>query len=240
MTMISMGARAKVGAPDRGSAALSTYKHSSVTERSIYINPSHEAAQRSGWLSSDPGSLKRTSLQRSVTSTSMGDIVHPWPQGDSPSRLISQPSTADDPATAVFNRLVALKVITSQVAMHLQQAWRSGLFQSLDQLLDKEDWDFSDELPTEASFLTFLRMIIFLNVKDRPALGATSNGRIISGWMNDQERLQIECGPNDEVKWVIATWSNDHRESAAGRTVVSRLPQVLAAYKPERWFNRGL
>lgn len=137
---------------------------------------------------------------------------------------------------ASFDRLVELKLATSKIAMHLQDAWRSGLFKQLDTLLDPEEWDSSDALPDLDAFRTFLRMTVFLGRTRRPSLGATTDGHILAAWICDKDRLTINCGPGDQVRWVLSRYENGERESAAGRTVVRRLPEVLAPYGPDRWF----
>lgn len=144
--------------------------------------------------------------------------------------------TLDD--ERIYDRRAALKIKTAEIAMHLDEAWRAGLFKSLDRLLDAEEWDLSDELPSDASYRTFLRMIIFLGKIRRPSLGATSDGNIIAGWMHERDRLVMECLPNDMVRWSLTKFG-DFPESAAGITTVNRLPSVLQPYEPARWLNIG-
>ena len=76
----------------------------------------------------------------------------------------------------VSNRLFDLKTATAEVAMHLETAWRSGLFRQLDDLLDDESWDIGDVLPSHASFRTFLRLIVDLGRPNRPSLGCGDEG----------------------------------------------------------------
>lgn len=139
----------------------------------------------------------------------------------------------------VHARLAALKIATANLAMHLESKWRDGLFRQLDQLIDPTEWDFSDDLPSVASYKTFLRMMIFLGKVKRPALGATSDGNIIAGWMSGKDRLTIECAPADEVRWSVVKWIDGRREPAAGRTLVARLPSRLEPYDSSDWFGLG-
>jgi hypothetical protein len=137
----------------------------------------------------------------------------------------------------VFDRLVTMKVLTANLAMHLDRAWRSGLFQQLDDLLDAEDWDFSDRLPSEESFRTLLRMVIYLAPERRPALGATSNGNIIAGWIKGRDRLTIECLPNDWARWIVVKHVPEGRLSAAAEGPVRSLREQLSFYDPEHWWR---
>jgi hypothetical protein len=144
---------------------------------------------------------------------------------------------SDDPHVALFNQLVELKVVTARIAMHLESAWRAGLFRQLDELLDAESWDFSDELPSQASFLTFLRLVVLLGKPRRPSLGATGDGNIIAAWTRGRERLTIECQPDDQLRWIVVRYFGDDRESAAGTCKVARLLSRLGPFGPEIWFD---
>ncbi|MGO9485156.1 MAG: hypothetical protein ACLPX9_11315 [Rhodomicrobium sp.] len=120
--------------------------------------------------------------------------------------------------------------------MHLPVDWRTRLFRQVDSLLSLDDWDKSDTPISEASFATLLRMVLHIQAKRRPGLGATSDGHVIAMWTVGNDRLTIECLPADEIRWVVVCETNNDRESAAGQTVLARLPDVLKPYAPERWF----
>ena len=79
-------------------------------------------------------------------------------------------------------------------------------------------------------------MLLLVRAKRRPGLGATSDGHLIAMWTIGNDRLTIECLPADEIRWVVFREIDGERESAAGRTVLARLPDVLEPYAPERWF----
>jgi hypothetical protein len=111
------------------------------------------------------------------------------------------------------------------------------MFKKLDNLLDVDEWDFSDEMPSVASFKTFLRMIIHNKVSKRPSLGATADGKIIGSWRDGEDRLVVECLPNDHVRWVGSRRIHGERISAAGTSPVSFLRTALQPYAPEIWFG---
>jgi hypothetical protein len=129
------------------------------------------------------------------------------------------------------------KIKTAEVAMYLPKEWRSCFFSQLDNLMDIENWEVDDTPITEASFITFLRMILLVWPVQRPGIGATSEGNIISAWTADRNRLTIECFPSDRVRWVITRYVNDDRESAAGEVHLTRLKSVLEPYNPKLWFT---
>ena len=121
-------------------------------------------------------------------------------------------------------------------AAHFNRDERSRLFKQLDSLFDAESWDSADMVATDASFTTLLRMVLFLGGR-RPALGVTASGNFIATWTEGDDRLTIECKPQDHVRWVLVQNIDGQRETAAGETTVRRLPHVLGPYDPStRWF----
>jgi len=136
----------------------------------------------------------------------------------------------------LYNSRAAFKIRTATIAMHLSTNWRTRLFNQVDSLLSLEDWERADAPISEASFATLLRMVLLVQAKRRPGLGATSDGHVIAMWTVGSDRLTIECLPADEIRWVVVCGIDGDRESAAGQTVLARLLDVLKPYAPERWF----
>lgn len=136
----------------------------------------------------------------------------------------------------LFDSLVSVKTMTSQIAMHLDKDWRTRLFTQLDDLLDIDDWHEDDEPVKETSFGTFLRMIIHQDPKRRPGFGVSHKGFLIAAWTSGKDKLTLEYLPSDMIRWVLSCEIEGECERAAGETPVWRLPEVLKAYRPERWF----
>ena len=175
----------------------------------------------------------RTSAATSALAPKSSDLIR-WNSDQLGSiQLVS--AVAD--SEIIFDRLVALKLASADFAVHLDSAWRSGLFRKLDDLLDADEWDFTDEIPSVASFKTFLRMIVHNKVTKRPSLGATSDGKIIASWRANGDRLVVECYGNDEVRWVASRHLAGKRVSAAGTSPVAFLRPALQPYAPEVWFG---
>jgi hypothetical protein len=137
----------------------------------------------------------------------------------------------------LYDALATFKLKTATLAAaHFDRDERSRLFKQLDSLLDVESWDSADTVTTEASFTTLLRMVLFLGGR-RPALGVTAIGNFIATWTEGDDRLTIECKPQDHVRWVLLQNLDGQRETAAGETTTKRLPEVLRPYDPfARWF----
>ncbi len=133
----------------------------------------------------------------------------------------------------------AFKRVAASVGMHLDPDWRNRLFSKLDSLIDPEEWDCDFALPSEQSFSTFLRMIIYLHPTKRPGLGLSAKGHFLASWSNLDDRIVIECLANDEVRWVLSRAAGDLRESGAGRTKIYRIPDVIHPYEPDHLFRDG-
>lgn len=129
------------------------------------------------------------------------------------------------------------KIEISKVTMYLPNEWRDHFFKQLDNLMDAENWETDDPPITEASFNTFLRMLLELWPVKHPGLGVSNDGNIVAAWTIGRERLTIECFPDDKVRWVVSRYLEDERESAAVITQVSRLIATLQPYNPSEWFN---
>ena len=137
----------------------------------------------------------------------------------------------------IFDATASVKILTAQVAMHLDAEWRSKLFKQLDALHDIEGWDDEDEPIQTASFSTFLKAIVEIKPNRRPALGLTHNGYLVAAWTVDKDRLTIEFLKADRVRWVLARSVDNETERFASQISVSRLTSSLAPYNPGRWFN---
>jgi hypothetical protein len=136
-------------------------------------------------------------------------------------------------------KLASFKEMTATIAMHLDPEWRTKLFAQLDRLLDPEDWDEGFQVPSEQSFSTFLRMIIYLHPTRRPGIGLSPHGHFLAAWTRGNDRIVIECIANDEVRWVLSRDLDGDRETGAGTVQLHRIPDVTAAYEPEALFNDG-
>lgn len=145
-------------------------------------------------------------------------------------------SKAETVEERLYDARALCKIKTAEVAMYLPAEWRSRFFSQIDSLMDAENWEEEDAPITAASFTTLLRMLLLIWPVRRPGLGATSEGHIIATWTKDRDRLTIECLPVDKVRWVLSRYFEGNRESGAGEISITRLPAVLAPYKPESWF----
>ena len=138
----------------------------------------------------------------------------------------------------LFDATASVKILTAQVAMHLDREWRNKLFAQLDSLHDLEEWDPDDEPIQTGSFATFLKAMVQIKPQRRPGLGLSHNGYLVAVWTVGKDRLTIEFLQNDRVRWVLARYTGDDVERFAGQTSVSRLIDGLAPYNPDAWFSK--
>jgi len=135
----------------------------------------------------------------------------------------------------LFDATANVKILTSQVAMHLDREWRERLFQQLDSLHDPEEWEPDDRPIQQSSFATFLKAICQIRPTVRPGLGLSHGGQLLAAWTSGKNRLTIEFLPNDRVRWVVSRYPEGDLEQVAGQGAVSRLLDSLSPYSPEEW-----
>lgn len=139
----------------------------------------------------------------------------------------------------LFDATSSIKILTSQVAMHLDAKFREKLFSQIDYLHELDDWDPEDKPIQKASFTTFLRTILYIKPKRYPGLGLSYTGNLIAAWTVGKDRLTIEFLPNDQVKWVLAKhYDNGEVERSASQSSILRMLKCLAPYAPEIWFYK--
>ena len=129
-----------------------------------------------------------------------------------------------------------MKILTSQVAMHLEPKFRAKLFSQIDALHDLSEWDPDDKPVQKFSFSTFLRMVLHIKPERHFSLGLTHTGNLIAVWLDGKDRLTIEFLANDVVKWVLSRSVEGDIERSAGQGTLLRLLSYLAPFHPESWF----
>ena len=156
----------------------------------------------------------------------------------SPGSLLSSASRVSSVEEQLFDALANVKVLTAQVAMHLDREWRLKLFRQLDSLLDPDEWEEGDLPLRPDSFVTFLKGILAINPPRRPGLGLSSTGNLVAAWTTDRDRLTIQFLPGERVTWVLSRYDCDGQaERFAGEVDVARLNDSLLSYHPEHWFT---
>jgi hypothetical protein len=139
----------------------------------------------------------------------------------------------------LFDATANVKILTSQVAMYLDNVWREKLFRQIDSLHDVDEWDPDDAPIRQSSFNTFLKAIVQLKPERLPGLGLSHSGFLIAAWTTGKNRLTIEFLEKGRVRWIISRRRDNHEfEQYAGHTSVSRLLEGLQPHHPEEWFSK--
>lgn len=136
----------------------------------------------------------------------------------------------------LFDATASVKVLSSKVAMHLNQERRNKLFSQIDSLHDIDEWDEEDMPVKDSSFETFLKAILLISPKRHPGLGLSHKGNLIATWGNSQDRLVAEFLPKGFVRFVLSRNLDGEIERATGETNISRLFECLTPYQPNHWF----
>lgn len=166
---------------------------------------------------------------------SIDALKNPYVTSDISQYLENNESTLQE---KVFDSLAKVKILTSQVSMHISQEKREKLFRQFDFILDSEDWDEEDRLVNVESYQVFLSWFVNSSPNVNPGIGLNDNGNIIASWQVDKSRLILEFFPGKSVKWIISNYINEELERAAGVSNMLRLLDVLSGFNIKRFLYR--
>jgi hypothetical protein len=137
----------------------------------------------------------------------------------------------------MFDARANVKLLTSQVAMYIEDKWRNNIFNQIDILHDLENWD-EDLLPAgRQSILTFLKTIVEMRPKIYPGLGVSPKGNLVAAWTSESRRLTVEFMANDKIQWIVSRQDSDDVERVAGKTSISRFFECLEPFNVGEWFT---
>lgn len=115
----------------------------------------------------------------------------------------------------LFDNAAQLKIMLSQIAMHMSSASRNAIFAQLDFLLKLEDWQDDSALIEGATFNTFIRFLIFAAPNRLPSLGVGLTGHVLAAWNKGDQHISIEFLPNDYVTAILV------KQGTCGKQAVS-------------------
>lgn len=131
------------------------------------------------------------------------------------------------------------KIELSRVSMYLNDEWIKGMCGQIDDLMDIEEWDDEDHPIDVRSFVTMLRMILFINPRPerRPGLGATTEGNIIAMWTGIDERISIECLPGDNLLCIGSRKIDGDRKIYSSNTNTRDISTFLDSFNTHKLFG---
>lgn len=136
----------------------------------------------------------------------------------------------------LFDACADVKIITSQISMHLPSSLRSNIFEQLDMIHDPEEWDMADLPVNKSSFKSFIRWMLMVAPNTWPGIGLGVTGNVVAAWAHEDDRLIFEFLKNDKVKWVVIKYIDSEEEQAIGNTSIARLDEVLSPYNIDDFF----
>lgn len=128
---------------------------------------------------------------------------------------------------SLFRNRADLKILASQVAMHLSNEERRILFLAIDRLLDHAEWEDESSQIDEHAFRSYLRFMIFARPHRLPNLGVGPYGTLLVGWHKDEKSIHAEFFPEDQCKALIKSSSQRGPETIAWHGHVARLRSVV-------------
>ncbi len=139
----------------------------------------------------------------------------------------------------MFDAKANVKLLTSQVAMYIEDKWRNNIFNQIDVLHDLENWD--EDLPPAGreSIITFLKTIVEMKPKTYPGLGVSPKGNLVAAWTSDSRKLTVEFMANDKIQWIVSQKESDDVERVAGKTSISRFFECLKPFNVGEWFTNA-
>jgi hypothetical protein len=160
---------------------------------------------------------RKTLLPESIASSTKAPV---------PAYHFAEPEKPASQDEVLFDARAALKLMVSQISMHLAGEWRASIFKQIDMLHSLEDWDADSDLILPASFRTFLRFVVFSAPKRTPSLAIAPQGNPVASWVLEDKQVHVEFLPQDKANAVMSKITDRGPEASSWRGPV---PNVKAA-----------
>jgi hypothetical protein len=143
-------------------------------------------------------------------------------------------ATAQSFEERIFDAGVALKVAVSKFAMHLSAEERHRLFAELDDKINVDDWHEEDKLPAPASFVQFLKWMIYTRQSSWTSIGVSPAGTITVAWRTPKVLLTADFDVTNSVRWTARqTGENGEVGHSAGKCTLKLFAdQAMFYLKP--------
>lgn len=149
--------------------------------------------------------------------------------------LPSSPSLEEQ----LFDNAAQLKVLLSQIAMHLSPEWRTMIFEQIDALLKLEDWEKESSLIKISTFATFLRFVIYMAPERVPSLGVSPTGHLLAAWIQNNQRITIQFLPDDQAIATLIKEGTRGKEIATWRGHVVDLKRFIERFGTAGCMSEG-
>ena len=139
----------------------------------------------------------------------------------------------------IEDSLHSIQETISRNSMHLPAGFSLGLNRQFANLMDDDAWEDDDELIGPYALTAFILTLLHTQPKRRPSIGTNGRGSVTAAWINNGNRLVIECLSTGKVSLVLSrvTDSGEVERAATGPIRPNRIQQILVPYEPEVWFD---
>lgn len=153
--------------------------------------------------------------------------------------LDAENAPASSEQSPLEKRLALIQETISEISMHLPAGFAPGLNRQFANLMDEDAWEDEDLLISPEALSTFLLTLVYSKSARRPGIGTNGRGSVTAAWTDDRNRLTIECLPTGKVSVVLSRVSEEGEieRAAFGPLRPHRIPEILAAFDPEVWFD---
>jgi hypothetical protein len=130
-----------------------------------------------------------------------------------------------DPIEArLFDARAQAKTIAASLSMHLPTDWRTKVYRQIDELLEAAEWDKDSGILDPQTMRTFLRFVIFADIKMVPSLGLSPVGNMVAAWRRDTRRLTTEFLADDMCRLAISHFTGEDPSifTFAGKVTAAR------------------
>jgi hypothetical protein len=154
-----------------------------------------------------------------------------------PSAISQHGSKSESVQHLLFNNRANLKILVSQVAMHLEKLERDDIFLQLDYLLSENSWVDDSNLLNLKSMSCFLRFLIANGKLKRPSLNITDNENLMATWFGEDGMLSIEFCPDDLVILLISKKDGQSSRNLAYRGIFDLVEKSTAVFDANDWYR---
>jgi hypothetical protein len=140
-------------------------------------------------------------------------------------------------AEQLFDNAASLKILVSEIAMHLGIRWRDSIRLQIDSLLDIDAWEEESSQVDIWTFRTFLRFVVFSSPTKLPSLGVAQSGTFLASWDHNDQRVSVQFFRGDQVRAVLTKKTTRGKQTAAWQGPVADLADFVRGFGNEECLN---
>ena len=127
----------------------------------------------------------------------------------------------------------AIIALLSSYYSALKQSVFEGIKKQTAVVLNHDEFEDEDELPSIDSYRTFLRSVAQLKPARRPNLGINGKGNFLAVWRSENFQAVFEFMPFDRMKWTLTLVQAGDRNIISGSTEVKKIREIISMFGAE-------